>query len=114
MLKKILLTALCLIALNTFANADETVQVNNLTGREICEFYISANAENDWGEDLLATLDKCLQHGQYWKIRWNEDGNDNLTYDLRVVFRNGEDWLIENTKVRWSHENGVTVINLNR
>ena len=114
MLKRIAFTVLCLLALNSFANADETIQINNMLGREVCEFYISANAENDWGDDLLESLDKCLKHGQYWKITWNEDGNDDLTYDLRIVFRNGEDWIIENSKVHWAHNNGVTVINLNR
>ena len=36
-----------------------------MTGREICEFYISAHNEEDWGDDAFESLDRCVRHNEY-------------------------------------------------
>ena len=46
-------------------NAEQLIRVNNMTGREICEFYISAHNEEDWGDDAFELLDRCVRHNEY-------------------------------------------------
>ena len=75
--------------------ADERIIVENIMGRDICEFYISAHAENDWGDDLFESLDRCIHHGEYADVTWSDSWR-NTSYDLRLVFRDGSDWVLEN------------------
>ncbi|MCR5562218.1 MAG: hypothetical protein K6F46_02430 [Desulfovibrio sp.] len=82
-------------AMCSHAFADERIIVENIMGRDICEFYISAHAENDWGDDLFESLDRCIHHGEFADVTWNESWR-NTAYDLRVVFRDGSDWVLEN------------------
>ena len=85
-----LLFLFLLFAMCSNAYADEKIIVENIMGRDICEFYISAHAENDWGDDLFETLDRCIHHGEYANVTWHESWR-NTAYDLRVVFRDGSE-----------------------
>ncbi len=92
-----LLFLLLVFAACSNAYADERILVANRMGRDICEFYISAHAEDDWGDDLFESLEGCLHHGEEADVTWNDSWRD-TSYDLRVVFRNGKDWVMENQR----------------
>lgn len=110
--KALVLVCCLFLALPPLAGAAERIKVCNYLGRDICEFYISAHNETDWGEDLLEGLEECLHHGNCTKADWPDTGSNALNYDLRVVFRDDSDRHIENYKVRWA-QGGTTVFNLN-
>ena len=55
-----LLFLLLVFAACSNAYADERLLVANRMGRDICEFYISAHAEDDWGDYLFESLEGCL------------------------------------------------------
>ncbi|MCR5170434.1 MAG: hypothetical protein K6C33_08245 [Desulfovibrio sp.] len=64
MIRAIVLAMFCSFAIVSAVQAEEQVRVNNNSGRDICEFYISAHDENDWGDDLFENLDRCIHHGE--------------------------------------------------
>lgn len=68
-----------------------------MTGREICEFYISAHNEEDWGDDAFESLDRCVRHNEYADVTWNDTWTD-TSYDIRVVFRNGNSFEVEDIR----------------
>ena len=100
MIRAIVLAMFCSFAIVSAVHAEEQVRVNNNSGRDICEFYISAHDENDWGDDLFENLDRCIHHGEYAQVTWPETANTDLLYDVRYVFRNGEDEVFENNAIR--------------
>ena len=100
MIRAIVLAICCSFAMVSSVHAEEQIRVENNSGRDICEFYISAHAENDWGDDLFANLDRCIHHGEYAEVTWSETANEDLVYDVRYVFRNGEDSVFENQVLR--------------
>ena len=106
-----LMSLLLLFAVCSTAHAEERIKVENLTGRDICEFYISAHAENDWGDDLFESLDRCIHHGAFASVTWNETWRD-LSYDLRSVYRDGSDWVIENAAQGSGRSGGLSTFTL--
>ena len=109
---RIIVPAICCMLVTVSAvHAGEKIRVNNTSGSDVCEFYISAHEENDWGDDLFEILDRCIHHGEYAEVIWPEQGNPNLLYDVRYVFRNGEEEVYENNRI---FAGGVTVFNFSR
>ena len=89
MLKKLALAFLFAILAQGTAFAGHTYKIINNLGRDVCEFYVSAHNENDWGDDMLGALDECLHHGYNYTYK----GQASLapTHDVRIVFRDGSD-----------------------
>lgn len=100
MAKPFSLLLFLLFVSSSAAYADEKIHVINNMGKDICEFYISAHNENDWGDDILEELDECLHHNKNVHVIWPETMDSSLNYDLRIVFRDGSDWVIENQRVK--------------
>lgn len=104
-------TVCLLFVLAAQAVAGERIRLCNHTRRDICEFYISAHNETDWGDDTLEEQDECLHSGKCVNAEW-QDTWTNVQYDLRWVYRDEGHTIAQNVKLKWSHE-GVTTINLN-
>ncbi len=90
MLKKLALAFLFAILAQGTAFAGHTYKIINNLGRDVCEFYVSAHNENDWGDDMLGGLDECLHHGN--NTTYEGQASPAPTHDVRVVFRDGTDF----------------------
>ena len=111
MFRAIALAICCSFAMVSAVHAEERIRVNNHSGRDVCEFYISAHDENDWGDDLFENLDRCIHHGEYAQVTWPETANTDLLYDVRYVFRDGEEAVYENNTLT---PGALNVFNFNR
>ena len=56
MLKKFLLAALIIFAVNSVASAEHTFKITNNTGKTITQIYISPTAENNWKMQTFGDL----------------------------------------------------------
>lgn len=97
MLRFVVLAFVFIFSSCTNVSAEQLIRVNNMTGREICEFYISAHNEEDWGDDAFESLDRCVRHNEYADVTWNDTWTD-TSYDIRVVFRNGNSFEVEDIR----------------
>ena len=110
MLKKLVLAFVLSVLIQGTAFAGHKYVITNLLGRDICEFYVSAHNENDWGDDMLAGLKECLHHGN--TTTYEGQASTAPTHDLRVVFRDGTDYVIENLNQSYN-EGGSSKFELN-
>ena len=108
---KIAMPVICLFfVLAAQTHASEHIRLCNHTGRDICEFYISAHNETDWGDDTLEDQEECLNPSKCVNTEW-QDTWTNVQYDLRWVYRDKSHTIAKNVKLKWSHD-GITTINL--
>jgi len=71
------------------AHADDLVfMLDNQSSTAIDQFYASPVDVNDWKEDILGQ--DILEAGNFARITI-KDGRDVCTYDLKIVFIDGEE-----------------------
>ncbi|MET0362962.1 MAG: argininosuccinate lyase [Sphingobium sp.] len=67
---------------------DQDFTLYNKTGYDIAEVYVSPARANAWGKDVLK--DNVLEDTHYIPITFKAT-NSTCTYDLKVVFTDGDD-----------------------
>ena len=107
-MKKLVLTFVLSILIQGTAFAGHKYVITNHLGRDVCEFYISAHNETDWGDDMLANLNECLHHGN--TTTYVGEPSSAPSHDVRVVFRDGSDFTF--TLNQPCLEGGTTNFNL--
>ncbi|MGV8855297.1 MAG: hypothetical protein ACOH2L_11680 [Devosia sp.] len=91
------ISALALVSMVSTAWAlDRKVNVNNLTGSVMTEFYASNTGENDWQEDILG--EDVLGAGETVSINI-DDGSGYCKYDFKAVFEDGTDVISSDNNV---------------
>tara|TARA_R110002124_G_scaffold9586_6_gene49224 strand:+ start:3105 stop:3440 length:336 start_codon:yes stop_codon:yes gene_type:complete len=80
-------SAFALIAMVSTASAlDRRVNINNLTGSVMTEFYASNTGADDWEEDILG--DQVVGAGETATINI-DDGSGYCKFDFKAVFDDG-------------------------
>lgn len=82
------------------AEAKQNFVLDNETGYEIKEVYVSPHRSDDWEEDVLGQ--DTLDDGTTVKIRFNR-ANKTCMWDLKVVYA------IDDSKATWSKIDLCTV-----
>ena len=66
-----------------------TLEVDNYTGVDIYELYVSSNDSDEWGNDLLADRDP-MPTDSYLKFSVFNYDADHMLWDLKAVDQNGD------------------------
>lgn len=91
------LSALALALMASTASAlDRQVNVNNLTGSVMTEFYASNTGEDNWQEDILG--EQVVGAGETATINI-DDGSGFCKYDFRAVFDDGTEVIAADNNV---------------
>ncbi len=82
------------------AEAKQNFILDNETGYEIKEVYVSPHKSDNWEEDVLGQ--DTLEDGKALKIRFNR-ANKTCLWDLKVIYA------IDNSKATWAKIDLCTV-----